>query len=118
MVCTAEGCHTLIPKAGRCEKHRLLAEKEDRQRRGTSTARGYDADWRKIRERQLRSEPLCRHHKDKGQLVTATQVDHIKPHRGDYALFRDPNNLQSLCASCHSIKTSTEDGGFVGLFAM
>ncbi|WP_404711499.1 HNH endonuclease [Sphingomonas sp. MMS24-J13] len=30
-------------------------------------------------------------------------ADHDKPHRGDRALFFDPNNLKTLCASpCHS----------------
>ena len=42
----------------------------------------------------------------------ATDVDHIVPHRGDARLLYDENNLQSLCKSCHSRKTATEDGGF------
>ncbi|WP_174043807.1 HNH endonuclease [Rhizobium rhizogenes] len=30
-------------------------------------------------------------------------VDHVKPHRGVWSLFADPNNLQSLCDHpCHS----------------
>lgn len=27
--------------------------------------------------------------------------DHIRPHRGDRALFFDPSNLQTLCKPCH-----------------
>jgi 5-methylcytosine-specific restriction enzyme A len=27
--------------------------------------------------------------------------DHIKPHRGDEALFWDETNLQTICKSCH-----------------
>lgn len=34
-------------------------------------------------------------------MVQATVVDHIKPHRGDVELFRDSENLQSLCKHCH-----------------
>ena len=33
-------------------------------------------------------------------------VDHVKPHRGDWALFADLDNLQTLCQSCHSAKTA------------
>lgn len=31
----------------------------------------------------------------------AAAVDHIKPHKGDPALFLDLGNLQSLCKRCH-----------------
>jgi 5-methylcytosine-specific restriction protein A len=44
--------------------------------------------------------------------VAANEVDHIKPHKGDMALFWDSSNWQSLCKPCHSAKTATEDGGF------
>lgn len=33
--------------------------------------------------------------------VLATVVDHIKPHRGDMALFWDEANWQGLCKPCH-----------------
>lgn len=33
------------------------------------------------------------------------EIDHIKPHKGDKALFFDMNNVQTLCKSCHSKKT-------------
>ena len=29
-------------------------------------------------------------------------VDHIRPHEGNQELMWDMDNLQSLCASCHS----------------
>ena len=29
-------------------------------------------------------------------------LDHIIPHRGDYPLWKDPDNLQSLCATHHN----------------
>ena len=28
--------------------------------------------------------------------------DHIKDHKGDVALFHDPNNLRTLCPPCHN----------------
>lgn len=42
----------------------------------------------------------------------ATDLDHKRPHKGDANLFWDVENWQALCASCHSRKTATEDGGF------
>jgi 5-methylcytosine-specific restriction protein A len=45
-----------------------------------------------------------------GKLVAAYHVDHIIPIEsgGDE---RDHGNLQSLCHSCHSQKTNTDQGG-------
>jgi 5-methylcytosine-specific restriction protein A len=47
-----------------------------------------------------------------GHTVSATDVDHITPHKGNKELFYDVSNLQSLCHSHHSQKTAKEDGGF------
>ncbi|WP_343073149.1 HNH endonuclease signature motif containing protein [Salicibibacter cibarius] len=57
----------------------------------------------------LRRNPLCVHCEEDGLLTPATEVDHIVPHKGDKELFWDSeNNWQSLCKSCHSIKTNKE----------
>lgn len=61
-----------------------------------------------LRPSQLIREPFCRECAMKGKRVYATDVDHIKPHRGDWLLFTDRNNLQSLCHRCHSQKTWAE----------
>lgn len=46
-----------------------------------------------------------------GSVREATVVDHIRPHRGDRALFLDPANLQSLCTACHNrLKAQQERG--------
>lgn len=42
-------------------------------------------------------------------MTRATVVDHIKPHRGDKALFWDEHNWQPLCKKCHDTKTGKED---------
>lgn len=45
------------------------------------------------------------HGLDTSQLV----ADHIRPHKGDAALFWDRANLQCLCAACHNrVKQSEE----------
>ena len=56
--------------------------------------------------------PICVDCHAAGLMIEATQVDHIKAHRGDQALAFDRDNLQCLCLSCHSRKTVHEDGGF------
>lgn len=94
------------PPAVRRERH----ERE----RGNSAARGYDARWRKVRAAKLAKEPLCREHVKQGQVVEATEVDHIIPHRGNMELFFRDDNLQPLCKSCHSRKTATQDSTFAG----
>ena len=74
--------------------------------RESSSARGYDARWRRLRESQLRAEPLCRSCRMEGLAVAATEVDHIRRKRrggGD-----ERRNLQSLCRACHSKKTNEE----------
>lgn len=68
--------------------------------------------WRRLRHWWITNHPLCEKCKAEGRLVKATDVDHIIPHKGNRHLFFDSNNLQSLCRSCHSLKTASEDGGF------
>lgn len=57
--------------------------------------------WFQLRARQLREQPLCKFCGDLGRITPAAVVDHKRPHRGDEALFFDPDNLQSLCKPCH-----------------
>lgn len=59
------------------------------------------AAWKKIRLRQLKSEPLCRFCKKLGIITEANTCDHIMPHKGNMDLFfKGP--FQSLCPACHS----------------
>ena len=64
--------------------------------------------WRKLRREKLLESPLC----EACRMARSEQVDHIKPWRGDWDLFLDPDNLRALCHSCHSAKTVARDGGF------
>jgi 5-methylcytosine-specific restriction protein A len=76
------------------------------------------ARWRRLRQEAIRRDfGICRMC---GVLCktgvrgprTAT-VDHIKPHKGDFALFFDAGNLQLLCAACHDgSKKFAENRGF------
>jgi 5-methylcytosine-specific restriction enzyme A len=71
----------------------------------------YGRAWRKARVGHLRQHPLCIMCKHQGKVCSATVVDHITPHRGDHALFWNPNNWQSLCQPHHDSTKQREEKG-------
>lgn len=92
--CAWPGCPELT--YGRfCPGHVRQYERE----RGSSTQRGYDRRWREIRDRILRERPIC----EDCAMDRATEVHHIIPKR--YGGTDTPDNLMSLCKSCHSRRT-------------
>jgi len=96
--------HSLRSKAGRNQRSGQAAE----YRKLYNTPR-----WRTLRAIQLSIEPLCRACKAQGRITAATVADHIRPHKGDQALFFDQANLQSLCDAepfrCHSSAKQSEE---------
>lgn len=105
-VCTAPGCGVLVQR-GRCERHRAERHRDIDSRRGTRQERGYGVAWQRLRVLVLQGEPLCRECGRRGELVPATEVDHIRPMAAGGAQF-DVENLQPLCHACHSAKTMRE----------
>ena len=104
--CRHPGCAELVPYGTKyCDKHRSLHPEDTR----SAGSRGYGTAWNKARKRYLETHPLCAECLKEGRYVKATDVDHIKPHRGDNVLFWDQGNWQSLCHRHHSIKTRNED---------
>jgi len=87
-------------------------KKEHDYHRPSAAARGYDGKWAKARRGWLLKHPFCSKCEAEGKAEPATEVDHIKPHKGDRALFWDSSNWQGLCKSHHSSKTATEDSRF------
>lgn len=70
--------------------------------------------WRRTRARQLRREPNCRSCALREVRTQADHVDHVTPvpepvmrHLREFWT----GELQSLCRSCHTRKTSTERTG-------
>lgn len=103
--CKHAGCGVLT-REGWCPKH-----KPKHRRRVSAEYHGwYNLPiWTdRLRPDQLLAEPFCRECARRGWRTRATVVDHIRPHRGDWALFTDTTNLQSLCKSCHDRKTAYE----------
>jgi 5-methylcytosine-specific restriction protein A len=71
----------------------------------------YDHEWRAYSRRRLSVHPYCVRCERLGRISLAIVTDHIRPHKGNPDLFRDPDNHQSLCKLCHDRKTRLEDGG-------
>ena len=67
--------------------------------------------WKAMRHRQLFAEPLCAYCKKAGRDTPANIADHVKPHKGNEALFWDEGNLQSLCKPCHDRDKQVEERG-------
>lgn len=114
--CAKPGCRNLT-RSTYCDAHRP----HDADRRSSAADdwhRWYQLPiWRDhIRVDQLLREPFCRECAARARRegmpelsrVRATDVDHIKPHRGVWEIFVDRDNLQSLCHACHSRKTAEE----------
>ena len=64
--------------------------------------------WQTLRLQTFQKYPSCVCCKQQGKIVKATDIDHVIPHRGDYELFTDLDNLWALCQDCHHIKTGFE----------
>lgn len=94
-----------------CDEHLAAYRAEDRERRGNPRD-VYGAAWQRARLVYLAANPLCVECLAVDRVTPARDVDHVVPHRGDLARFWDRSNWQSLCATCHKIKTAREDGGF------
>lgn len=94
-----------------CEAHR----RKDNER-PTAWRRGYDADWRQLREQVLADTPLCEHCCP-NRIEPATEVHHVLPVRTqpEYRLTRvlpdGRKQLIALCKPCHSKITIGEQHG-------
>lgn len=106
--CSHPGCGTLT-KDGYCARHKPK-RLHDRSTVAESWRWMYKTDaWLyDLRPTQLMREPFCRVCSQHGKRVIATEVDHVVDHKGDWQIFTDRGNLQSLCHSCHSRKTARE----------
>lgn len=106
--CAHVGCPELV-KRGRCKNHELSNYKQDRDRRGTSSERGYDGRWAQYRRRFLQHHPLCKMCLDEDRVAPAVMVDHIVPvQSADDPLFWDTRNHQGLCNPCNGKKTAAD----------
>ncbi|MFZ4773947.1 MAG: HNH endonuclease [Terrimicrobiaceae bacterium] len=110
--CAQSGCPSLVSVGRFCAEHAQMYQAAQDAQRGTTAQRGYGARWQRLRRLALASHPICAdpYRLHPGEIKAATDVDHIMPKaKGGHDTL---DNLQPLCHSCHSHKTSTQDGGF------
>ena len=65
--------------------------------------------WLDLRGVQLDKNPLCERCVNNGKYVEATVVNHKIPHKGEWKLFNDPENLESVCKHCHDAVIQFEE---------
>jgi len=112
--CRHQGCRALVAK-GYCDEHKQQSTRKQFDRdRGSANSRGYNYKWQKARKIFLAEHPLCVECESNEKVTAANVVDHIIAHKGDQVLFWDESNWQPLCATCHNIKTATQDSSFAG----
>ena len=104
--CRHPGCRSLT-REGYCPKHK---PKKAGRRVSAEYHSWYNLPvWTDdLRPAQLLREPFCRECAKLGIRTWATVVDHVEPHRGDWAKFIDSANHQSLCKRHHDKKTAKE----------
>jgi len=106
--CRYPGC-AVLTKDGWCSAHKPKP-RETVRRESAAWHSWYSLPiWTdQLRPAKLLREPFCRECASLGRRVRATDVDHVRDHKGDWSLFVDERNLESLCHSCHSRKTMRE----------
>lgn len=96
-LCLEPRCASPATYRGRCQRHSREREAATHRNKQLYSSR----KWQNTRLLQLHLHPLC----ECGQI--ATDVDHIVPvERGGERW--EFTNLQSMCHSCHSVKTRRE----------
>lgn len=113
--CSKRGCSMKVPYGTKyCAEHAYLERADQENSRAffaNYKRENYDSlyhskEWREIVNAQLKAEPECEicH-------APASEVHHVRPHRGNKDLFFDMNNLASLCHDCHWRITQDEIRG-------
>lgn len=113
--CFVKNCFRLArPGEQFCEEHRKQFDRDyNKKQRLEGKSRDYwsSSEWRKIRKIQLKKHPVCVICGER-----AEEVDHIiSVRRGGN---NSPDNLQSLCKTCHSRKTAKEGRWGLSRFVM
>ena len=84
-----------------CEEHlKLVTKQYDSFTRSPDHHRKYGRAWKRIRDRYVRSHPVCERCLAEGRITPVEEVHHIVPvSKGGLHV---DSNLMSLCQSCHT----------------
>jgi 5-methylcytosine-specific restriction enzyme A len=105
--CNMPGCPHIAVEHGRCLIHARAQKQAYERERPDSRARGYDAEWAKVRRKYLAQQPMCEWRDCPNQ---ATDVHHIVAL--NLGGTHDVSNLVALCHGHHSrITGSTQAWG-------
>ena len=106
--CAYPGCGRLANSEQYCAEHQKVVTKQYNQyERDPASNKRYGRAWKRIRDRYIKSHPLCEECGKQGRLTPAEEVHHIIPlSKGGT---NKHSNLMSLCQSCHT-KTHMELG--------
>lgn len=98
--CGYPGCPNLTEKLYCPEHEKTARQKYDKYERNPDTNKKYGRAWKRIRDRYASTHPLCEKCLEEGRVALTEEVHHILPvSRGGT---HDPENLMSLCRSCHN----------------
>lgn len=105
--CSYPGCPNLTDDRY-CESHKSLVDRNyNKYQRDPNSNKRYGRSWKRIRDRYIKAHPLCEECEKYGRLTTAEEVHHILPLSKGGG--NEPENLMSLCKSCHS-RITAESG--------
>ncbi len=99
--CRFANCPKLTEdKSGYCIEHKKIMQRHyDKFTRGYDTHERYGGNWKKIRDRYIRQNPLCEMCRAEGKFTAGTIVHHIKPLSEGGT--NEEKNLMTVCTGCH-----------------
>ena len=98
--CRKAGCNALTDRRdGYCLQHARQSWRENARKYPTATARGYGADWQRIRKHKLAIQPFCEVCEGLAITTLATEVHHADGCTDNNAM----SNLVSICRRCHMV---------------
>ncbi len=97
-----------LAKQREADRERRRKEYEAQPDRAKDRAFYKTARWIRFRDyaMSLPENALCRECKERGLIVAASQLDHVKPRKEFPELAYSIENVQGLCRACHKAKTN------------
>jgi len=114
--CKFSGCPKLT-HGSYCDEHEQTENRRyNKYQRDPESKKRYGSQWKKIRDRYIKTNPLCELCKESGKYTPADTVHH-KQKLSDGGT-HDTANLQALCHSCHNrihgFEKANKSGGVSG----
>ena len=94
-------CHRNLTIGTYCKAcQEIMEAKPIIEYRATATERGYNGQWKKIRDLKIKRNPLCERCYAKGFVVKAVLVHHKDRNPRN----NESGNHESLCNHCHALE--------------